>query len=113
MASKNLRVVVALSGGVDSSVAALLLTRYAPPWVHVVGAAHMTNWTAESEIRGDTATPAVCSAEKDAAAQLAASLELPFHHCTFEPQFYNCVFKPMLEAQRRGSCGTQTASATV
>jgi tRNA U34 2-thiouridine synthase MnmA/TrmU len=103
MASKGLRVVVALSGGVDSSVAALLLARYAPPWVHVVGAAHMTNWTAESEIRGDTATPAVCSAEKDAAAQLAASLELPFHHCTFEPQFYNCVFKPMVEAQRRGS----------
>jgi tRNA U34 2-thiouridine synthase MnmA/TrmU len=113
---RPLRVVVALSGGVDSAVAALLLQRYAPnATIDLVASAHMTNWTSESELdcvpastsaKGEAASaasfPLGCGAELQAARNVAAHLGLPFHHCEFEAPFFDQVFRPMVQAFSSG-----------
>jgi tRNA U34 2-thiouridine synthase MnmA/TrmU len=86
-------VVVALSGGVDSSVtAALLKQRYGS---NVVKAIHMSNWNA-TQNHDDSLQP--CSSEQDWKDALAVSehLQLPFTRHSFEAEYWTLVFEPYL-----------------
>jgi tRNA-specific 2-thiouridylase len=85
------RVIVALSGGVDSAVAALRLVRAG---CHVEGL-HMTNW--------DDADPA-CTARADLAdaRSVAADLGIPLHHANFATEYRDRVFATFLQGQARG-----------
>jgi tRNA-specific 2-thiouridylase len=85
------RVIVALSGGVDSAVAALRLVRGG---CRVEGL-HMTNW--------DDADPA-CTAREDLAdaRSVAADLGIPLHHVNFAPEYRDRVFAAFLQGHARG-----------
>ena len=82
----NERVIVALSGGVDSAVAALLLRRTG----HEVEALHMTNW--EEDEAG------YCSAAADwqDARRVAAELGIPIHRVSFAAEYRERVFAHFL-----------------
>jgi tRNA-specific 2-thiouridylase len=86
-------VVVGVSGGVDSSVAALLLTRSG---ADVVGM-FMQNWE-EDERFGE------CHAERDRADALrvCAKLEIPFHARNFAVEYWDRVFEHFLAEYRAG-----------
>jgi len=85
------KVIVALSGGVDSAVAALCLLAAN----HPVEALHMTNWE-----DGD----ANCTAAEDLAqARLVASeLGITLHHVRFEREYRERVFRDFLEQYASG-----------
>ena len=90
--------VVAVSGGVDSAVTALLCTAAASAGLYSrVVAVHMRNWD-EIEERG------VCSGEKDAldAARLCASLNLPLEFLDFSREYFTDVFQPLLDEYAKG-----------
>ena len=72
---KNIKVLVALSGGVDSSVAAALLARSG----FSVEGAYMRCWSEGP----------YCSADRDQAdaARVASSLRIPFHVFNFEKEY--------------------------
>lgn len=90
----NKTVFVAISGGVDSSVAALLLKEQG---YKVVGV-FMKNWTAK--------VPGLsyCPWEEDQrfARQVAGQLGIPFYTWDFEKEYYQQVFKYFLEGYRKG-----------
>ncbi len=83
---------VGLSGGVDSSVAALLLRRAGDP----VGGLFMKNW--EEDDRG------ACTAERDAADAegVARALGIPFHSRNFATEYWDGVFEHFLAEHRAG-----------
>lgn len=85
-------VVVALSGGVDSAVAALSLLRAG----HRVEALHMTNW--------DDADPA-CTARQDLAdaRAVATELGLTLHHVNFAADYRDRVFSGFIAGYRSGA----------
>jgi tRNA-specific 2-thiouridylase len=87
-------VFVAMSGGVDSSVAALLLKQKG---FEVVGV-FMKNWS--ENIPGTVQ----CSTEADqqSARQVAAQLKIPFYTWDFEKQYRQLVFEPMVHAYANG-----------
>ena len=76
------RVILGLSGGVDSAVAALLL-RDAGADVHAL---HMTNWEDDD---------GYCTAADDLqdARDVAADLGIPLHHVNFAKQYRDQVFR--------------------
>lgn len=84
-------VVVALSGGVDSAVAALCLLRAG----HAVEALHMTNWDDADEY---------CTAAADFAdaKQVADDLGITLHHVNFAREYRDQVFADFLSAYRAG-----------
>ncbi len=84
-------IIVALSGGVDSAVAALLLRDAG----HAVECVHMTNW------RDDDG---YCSAAEDFhdARRVCRALGLPLHRVDFSREYYEQVFAHFLEEHRRG-----------
>ena len=86
-------VVVALSGGVDSSVAAWRL-RQAGARVHAV---FMKNWADDDE-------EAACHDKEDliSAAAAAEALSLPFDVVNFADEYRRRVFEPFLAELRRG-----------
>lgn len=90
---RNTRVVVGMSGGVDSSVAALLLKEQG---YDVVGI-FMKNWD-------DTDENGNCTAEEDAedVHRVCAKLDIPYYTVNFEKQYYNKVFAYFLDEYRRG-----------
>lgn len=91
MHKKN--VVIGLSGGVDSSVAALLLKQQG----YDVSAIFMKNWN-EDDKQG------YCPAEEDFAdaSSVAAELKIPFHAVNFAPEYWDKVFAYFLQEYQAG-----------
>jgi tRNA-uridine 2-sulfurtransferase len=90
-AGKPARVIIALSGGVDSAVAALCLLRAG----YRVEALHMTNWDDADEH---------CTAGQDLAdaRQVCADLGIPLHHANFAREYREQVFAGFLAEYRAG-----------
>ncbi|XID95475.1 tRNA 2-thiouridine(34) synthase MnmA [Paenibacillaceae bacterium WGS1546] len=89
----KVRVVVGMSGGVDSSVTALLLKRQG---FDVIGV-FMKNWD-------DTDEFGVCTAEEDAedVRRVCDQIGIPYYTVNFEKEYYAKVFEYFLEEYRRG-----------
>ena len=83
---KNRRVILGLSGGVDSAVAAVLL-KDAGADVHAL---HMTNWEDDD---------GYCNAAADLqdARRVCEQLDIPLHHANFSRQYRDRVFRYFLE----------------
>ncbi len=86
-------VMVGLSGGVDSSVAALLLQRQGVP----VEALFMKNW--EEDDDADYCAAAVDLADAEA---VAATLGIPLHAVNFAHDYWDRVFEHFLAEYRAG-----------
>lgn len=86
-------IIVGLSGGVDSAVAALLLTQQG----HDVAAVFMKNWDEDDE--ND-----YCPAEQDLADArvIAGQLDIKLHTVSFSSQYWNRVFKHFLAEYEAG-----------
>ncbi|MCH9694753.1 MAG: tRNA 2-thiouridine(34) synthase MnmA [Gammaproteobacteria bacterium] len=85
------RVILGLSGGVDSAVAAILL-RDAGAEVHAL---HMTNWEDDD---------GYCTAADDLqdARNVCAQLGIPLHHVNFSRQYRDQVFEYFLKEYQAG-----------
>ncbi len=93
--SKKQKVLVAMSGGVDSSVAALLLKRQG---YEVIGA-FMKNWSdTKNELTGE------CSWKDDrkVAMSIASKIGIPLITLDFEKQYKKDVISPMFDLYRKG-----------
>jgi tRNA (5-methylaminomethyl-2-thiouridylate)-methyltransferase len=88
-------VAVGISGGVDSSVAALLLQREG----HDVIGIHMTNWNAAEEGAGAESCTEV---EARDARRVCEQLGIGFHRVNFVRDYWHSVFTPMLEGYDQG-----------
>lgn len=86
-------VVVGLSGGVDSAVAALLVKQQG----HAVSAVFMKNWDEDDE-------QDYCPAEEDLAdaRAIAEKLEIELHTVSFSAQYWNRVFAHFLSQIEAG-----------
>ena len=84
-------VVVGISGGVDSAVAALLLIEQG----YRVQGLHMTNWDADDDY---------CEAAEDyqAARAVCEDLGIPLHHVNFAAEYRDKVFADFLAEYRSG-----------
>ncbi|WP_461198778.1 tRNA 2-thiouridine(34) synthase MnmA [Enterococcus sp. N249-2] len=93
MSNANTRVVVGMSGGVDSSVTALLLKEQG---YDVVGI-FMKNWD-------DTDENGVCTATEDYkdVAKVAAQIGIPYYSVNFEKEYWDRVFEYFLAEYRAG-----------
>ncbi|MFC0290446.1 tRNA 2-thiouridine(34) synthase MnmA [Bombilactobacillus bombi] len=87
------RVVVGMSGGVDSSVSALLLKQQG---YDVIGL-FMKNWD-------DTDDSGVCTATEDYedVAKVAQQIEIPYYSVNFEKEYWNRVFEYFLDEYKKG-----------
>ena len=87
------RVVVGMSGGVDSSVTALLLKEQG---YDVIGV-FMKNWD-------DTDENGVCTATEDYkdVAKVANQIGIPYYSVNFEKEYWDRVFEYFLEEYRQG-----------
>lgn len=87
------RVVIGMSGGVDSSVAALLLKEQG---YEVIGI-FMKNWD-------DTDEFGHCTAEEDAedVRRVCDQIGIPYYTVNFEKQYYDKVFTYFLDEYKRG-----------
>jgi tRNA-specific 2-thiouridylase len=88
---KNRNVVLGLSGGVDSAVAAVLLKEAGAK----VQALHMTNWEDED---------GYCTAAADLqdARNICEQLKIPLHHVNFAKQYRDRVFQYFLDEYSAG-----------
>ncbi|TQV76924.1 tRNA 2-thiouridine(34) synthase MnmA [Aliikangiella marina] len=89
----NIKVVVGMSGGVDSSVAAYLLKQQG---YDVIGV-FMKNWEEDD-------TDEYCAAAEDMAdaKSIADKLEIPFKSINFAAEYWDRVFEYFLEEYRSG-----------
>ncbi|TCS90824.1 tRNA (5-methylaminomethyl-2-thiouridylate)-methyltransferase [Keratinibaculum paraultunense] len=87
------RVILGMSGGVDSSVAALLLKEAG---YEVIGI-FMKNWEEKDEY-------GVCTATEDAndARRVASQLNIPFYTINFEKEYWDRVFSYFLDEYKKG-----------
>ncbi|NOR35594.1 MAG: tRNA 2-thiouridine(34) synthase MnmA, partial [Woeseiaceae bacterium] len=87
----NRKVILGLSGGVDSAVAAILL-KEAGADVHAL---HMTNWEDED---------GYCTAADDLqdARSVCEQLNIPLHHVNFAKQYRDRVFQYFLDEYAAG-----------
>jgi tRNA-specific 2-thiouridylase len=88
---RDTTVVVGISGGVDSAVAALLLREQG----YTVHGLHMTNWDEDDDY---------CSAAEDyqVARQVCADLGIPLHRADFSREYRAKVFRGFLDEIRHG-----------
>lgn len=86
------KVIVGLSGGVDSSVAALILKKQG----YEVIAVFMKNW--------DDSEDEFCTAEEDYKDALAVSehIGIPLYSINFQEEYYDRVFKYFLSEYKKG-----------
>lgn len=86
------KVIVGMSGGVDSSVAAMLLKQQG----YIVEGVFMKNWQAEDD--------EFCTAEQDIAdaKTICTQLNIPFHTVNFSKQYWDHVFQYFLEEYQAG-----------
>ncbi|MGB0495910.1 MAG: tRNA 2-thiouridine(34) synthase MnmA [Kangiellaceae bacterium] len=91
--NSEITVVVGMSGGVDSSVAAYLLKQQG---YHVIGV-FMKNWEEDD-------TDEYCAAAEDMAdaKSIADKLEIPFKTINFAAEYWDRVFEYFLEEYRSG-----------
>ncbi|MBL4638079.1 MAG: tRNA 2-thiouridine(34) synthase MnmA [Proteobacteria bacterium] len=91
--SEQNKVIVGLSGGVDSSVAALLLNQQG----FDVEGLFMKNWV-------DFAEESECTIEEDRkdASSVADTVGIPFHEANFAMEYWDFVFKHFLDEYRAG-----------
>lgn len=91
--NKDIKVVVGMSGGVDSSVAALLLKEQG---YDVIGI-FMKNWD-------DTDENGVCTATEDYkdVALVAEQIGIPYYSVNFEKEYWDRVFEYFLSEYRKG-----------
>ena len=87
------RIVIGLSGGVDSSAAALILKERG---LDVVGV-FMKNWDEQDE-------NGACTAEEDYAdaRRIAEQIGIPFYSVSFVKEYYDRVFEYFLEEYKKG-----------
>ncbi|WP_018924138.1 tRNA 2-thiouridine(34) synthase MnmA [Salsuginibacillus kocurii] len=92
-ANKDIRVVVGMSGGVDSSVAALMLKEQG---YEVIGI-FMKNWD-------DTDEFGVCTATQDYedVIRVCNEIDIPYYAVNFEKQYWDQVFTYFLEEYKAG-----------
>ncbi len=85
------KIIVAVSGGVDSAVAALLLKQQGAD----VHALHMTNWEDDE---------GYCTAARDLqdARQVCEQIGVPLHHVNFAREYRQNVFEHFLNEYRSG-----------
>ena len=88
---KGKKVILGMSGGVDSAVAALLLKQQGAE----VQALHMTNWEDDD---------GYCTAAADLqdARRVCEDLDIPLHHANFARQYRDRVFDYFLDEYRAG-----------
>ena len=93
MDNSKIKVVVGISGGVDSSVAALLLKQQG---YDVVGI-FMKNWD-------ETDDDGVCTAEEDYkdAVAVANEIGIDYYSINFEKEYYDRVFTYFLDEYKKG-----------
>ncbi|XP_077957725.1 mitochondrial tRNA-specific 2-thiouridylase 1 [Gasterosteus aculeatus] len=86
-------VVCAMSGGVDSSVAALLLKKRG----YSVTGVFMKNWDSLDE-------SGTCTTEKDCedAYRVCQALDIPFHQVSYVKEYWHEVFSKLLKEYERG-----------
>ncbi|WP_454192255.1 tRNA 2-thiouridine(34) synthase MnmA [Paenibacillus sp. Marseille-Q7038] len=91
--NKNTRVIVGMSGGVDSSVTALLLKEQG---YDVIGI-FMKNWD-------DTDEFGHCTAEDDAedVRRVCEQLDIPYYTVNFEKEYFDKVFSYFLDEYKSG-----------
>lgn len=91
--NKNTRIVVGMSGGVDSSVTALLLKQQG---YEVIGI-FMKNWD-------DTDEFGYCTAEADAedVRRVCEQLDIPYYTVNFEKEYFDKVFSYFLDEYKAG-----------
>jgi len=85
------KIIVALSGGVDSAVAALQLVRAG----HDVAALHMTNWE-------DDEGYCTAAADLQDAQTICDDIGIPLHHVNFADDYREQVFAEFLEEYSKG-----------
>jgi tRNA-specific 2-thiouridylase len=96
---KKKRVIVAMSGGVDSSVAAALLKKQG---FDVVGI-FMKLWSPSAEATGDKAENICCSTDAAAAARAVANkLNIPFYVVNFADAFKKAVVDYYIKEYENG-----------
>lgn len=86
-----MKIIVGLSGGVDSSVAAHLLVKAG----HEVHGVYMRNWSSQDED---------CPTQQDSfdAAQVAKKIEIPFDIIDFSTEYWDKVFTYFLAENKAG-----------
>jgi len=93
---KQKKVLLGLSGGVDSSVAALLLKKQG----YQVIAVFMKNYSTKSKNRDIDIR--CWKSEKHSAEKIAAQLDIPLIILDFEKEYRNKVINPMFEDYKKG-----------
>jgi tRNA-specific 2-thiouridylase len=98
-----MKVLIGLSGGVDSAVAAYLLKQQG----HEVSGCFMRNWDAfaNNDIMGnDTITNDICPQEQDYldAKSVAETLDIPLYRVDFIKEYWDDVFTNFIEEYKAG-----------
>ncbi len=88
-----MRVIVGMSGGVDSSVAAYLLKQAG----HSVTGVFMKNWEEDND-------EGICTAEEDwrDVRSVCDVLDIPYYSVNFSREYYERVFSVFIEAYKKG-----------
>ncbi len=97
------KVIIGMSGGVDSSVAAILLKKQG----YEVEGLFMRNW--DSSVNGDilgnpTLNNDICTQEQDYndAIEVCKKLDIPLHRIDFVREYWDYVFEYFLDELKKG-----------